>query len=140
MGTEEIHCAVIVRLYTDEKFFGPGVTRLLRTVDQTGSLNSAAKRMHMAYSKAWRLIRNANNALGFQLLESRTGGVRGGGAELTPECRAFLESFEQFSAKVQAYAQDTFAELIPHAIACGRMQRATPRQADGCDDDLAPID
>ena len=35
-----------------EKFFGEGPCRLLRLVEQTGSLRAAAAAMEMAYSKA----------------------------------------------------------------------------------------
>ena len=35
-----------------EKFFGEGPARLLRGIEETGSLNAAAKAMGMAYTKA----------------------------------------------------------------------------------------
>ena len=40
-----------------EKIFGKGVAQLLRLIDKEGSLNAAAKKMGIAYSKAWK-IRN----------------------------------------------------------------------------------
>ena len=43
-----------LRLYFEEKAFGPGMVMLLREVERTGSLQKAAKNMNMAYSKAWK--------------------------------------------------------------------------------------
>ncbi len=67
----------------DEKFFGEGPARLLRGIESTGSLRSAAADMGMAYSKAIKLIRNAEQALGFPLTTRSVGGRDGGGSCLT---------------------------------------------------------
>ena len=74
-----------VRLFTDEKCFGPGVAELLHRVEQLRSLRAAAMDMSMAYSKAWTIVKNAERELGFKLLDSTTGGRHGGGAVLTAE-------------------------------------------------------
>ena len=39
--------------------FGKGTASLLRGVEKHGSLNKAAKELRMAYSKAWRLVKEA---------------------------------------------------------------------------------
>ena len=48
--------------------FGRGVAMLCRGVRDDGSLNKAAKNMGMAYSKAWRIIKDTEAALDVQLL------------------------------------------------------------------------
>ena len=58
--------------------YGPGTQRLLVLVVQTGSLHQAAKQMGMAYSKAWRIVKDAEDHFGFKLLERQIGGVGGG--------------------------------------------------------------
>ena len=55
----------------DEKFFGEGPCRLLHAIEAEGSLRAAASSMGLAYSKALRMIKNAEHALGFPLT-SRT--------------------------------------------------------------------
>ena len=51
----------------DEKFFGEGPCRLLHAIEETGSLRSAAISMGLAYTKALRIIKNADNeAYGFR--------------------------------------------------------------------------
>ena len=57
----------------DEKFFGEGPCRLLHAIEAEGSLRAAASSMGLAYSKALRMIKNAEHALGFPLT-SRTEG------------------------------------------------------------------
>ena len=88
-----------------EKFFGEGPCRLLHAVEETGSLNAAAMSMDMAYTKALKMLKNAEAALGFRLTFRAAGGKNGGGSRLTEEGRAFLEKYEQYRAAcVQANA------------------------------------
>ena len=78
-----------------EKFFGEGPCRLLRAVEQTGSLRAAAASMGMAYTKALKLLRRAEAALGCPLTARAAGGRDGGGSCLTAEGRAWLEGYER---------------------------------------------
>lgn len=87
----------------EEKFFGEGPCRLLHAVETTGSLRAAALSMNMAYSKALRILKNAEKALGFPLTERVTGGKNGGGSSLTPEGKEWLKRYEDYrDACVQA--------------------------------------
>ena len=91
--------AVTKIIFTDnngDKFFGEGPCRLLRLVDQTGSLRAAAMEMGMAYSKATKLIKLAETALGFPLTARSAGGKDGGGSRLTPEGRQWLTQYEAY--------------------------------------------
>lgn len=95
-----------------EKFFGPGVARLLRLVEKEGSLRQAAMSMGMAYSKAWRIMSHAEKVLGFALVDSRTGGRDGGGATLTAEGVAFLARYERFEDAMAEAARQAFAQVF----------------------------
>ncbi len=53
-----------LRLYFEEKAFGPGMVMLLREVERTGSLQKAAKNMNMAYSKAWKMLKRGRKRMG----------------------------------------------------------------------------
>ena len=73
--------------------------------------------MEMAYSKAWKIIRQSEAALGCKLLTSSTGGRGGGGAVVTPEAEQLLEAYGLCCEKLQAYAQDLLEEhfsFYPH--------------------------
>ena len=100
------------RFYQDgERIFGPGVAELMQQVQVHRSLRSAAQAMEMAYSKAWRIIRNAEEGFGCKLLNSTIGGHNGGGAVLTPEGEQILAAYQRFSADINAYSQARFQEL-----------------------------
>ena len=101
---KKLHTVLTIRLFTDEKCFGPGIATLLHHIEDLHSLRSASMKMNMAYSKAWTIVRNAEAQLGFKLLHSTTGGRHGGGATLTEEARELLTAYDGFCREVQETA------------------------------------
>ena len=108
MEKAALHPVITVRLYTDEKCFGPGVAMLLERVERLHSLRPAAIDMDMAYSKAWTILRNAERTLGVKLISSTTGGRHGGGAVLTPEGEQMLAAYTAFSQEVRECGEALF--------------------------------
>ena len=106
----ELHLKLTIRLYTDDnrRCFGPGIATLLERVRERRSLRAAASSMEMAYSKAWRIIRTAEEAFGCKMLDSTTGGRHGGGAVLTPEAERLLTAYRAYQADVERYARENF--------------------------------
>ena len=100
-----LHPVISIRLFTDRKCFGPGVAALLHRVEEHHSLRAAAASMEMAYSKAWTIVRNAEDCLGFKLLHSATGGRNGGGATLTPEAIRLLAAYDAYCAALRTEAE-----------------------------------
>lgn len=80
----------------NEKFFGEGPCRLLHAVEETGSLRAGANSLGMAYTKALKILNNAEKALGFSLTIRATGGKSGGGSTLTEEGKAWLKKYEAY--------------------------------------------
>ena len=109
---EALRLTVTLRLLDGEgqRRFGPGVAALLAEVRDKRSLRAAAGSMGMAYSKAWRIVRSAEDALGYKLLRSTVGGRNGGGAALTPEAERLLAAYQALRSEVAAYAQQRFSE------------------------------
>lgn len=107
---DALHPVISIRLFTDQKCFGPGVAELLENVRRLHSLRAAAQSMGMAYSKAWSITKTAEEGLGFKLLLSSTGGRNGGGAVLTPEAEALLSAYRAYCADVRAYAAARYQE------------------------------
>ena len=110
-----LRLAATLRLLDGEgrRRFGPGVAALLEEVREKRSLRAAAASMGMAYSKAWRIVRTAEEALGYKLLDSTIGGRNGGGAALTREAEALLAAYRSLREEVGAYAQRRFSEHFP---------------------------
>lgn len=96
-----------------EKFFGEGPCRLLEKVEETGSLRCAAASMEMAYSKALKLVKQAEKALGFPLTQRSVGGRDGGGSSLTPEGRAFLMQYEAYRDACIQTNRELYAQYFP---------------------------
>ena len=78
------------------RVFGPGPVELLERVGELGSLRAAAIDMGMAYTKATRLVHDAEQAFGFALTERTVGGSGGGGSQLTAEARELIERYRAF--------------------------------------------
>ena len=94
---EKLRYTLMLRVYGEEKIFGPGI---------------ATQDMGMAYSKAWRIVKTAENALGFPLLDSTVGGKGGGSAHLTERGRRFLTAYRRFESVVHAYADEIFEDMF----------------------------
>ena len=112
MPAKPLHYGMTLRLYTEGKVFGPGVAELLETVRETRSLRSAAMRMDMAYSKAWKVIQEAEKGMGFPLLDTVTGGRQGGGATLTPEAETLLRRFRAFEQECREAADAAYEKYF----------------------------
>ena len=96
-----------------EKFFGEGPAKLLRGIEKTGSLRAAALDMDMAYTKALKILKNAENALGFSLTKRTAGGKSGGGSVLTDEGVAWLIKYEEYKSACEKANQELFREFYP---------------------------
>lgn len=102
--------------FTDDngvKFFGDGPLRLLRTVEKTGSLRAAALEMEMSYSKACKLVKQAEANLGFPLTTRSTGGKDGGGSVLTPEGKRWLSQYEAYRNACIKANQSLYRQYFP---------------------------
>lgn len=86
--------------------FGPGIARLCEGVRDNGSLYAAARAMGMAYSKAWRIMKDTEAALGLQLLD-RDGAH---GSTLTEEGRALLDAYVSMEKDLAEEARRLFAQ------------------------------
>ena len=75
--------------------FGHGCV-LLQGIAREHSLNRAAKSMGMAYSKAWRIVNEAEGQLGCKLIERD--GARG--STLTPAGERAIEVYETLQADI----------------------------------------
>lgn len=82
----------------DGMFLGNGRVRLLKAIDETGSLSKAAKTMKLSYKKAWNLIDSVNSNAEEPVVTTSTGGKDGGGAEVTPYGKKLIQQFEDLNS------------------------------------------
>ena len=111
-NSKNLHAQVKIMLSSSDNrkdpSFGRGAAILLRGVQMNGSLNKTAKDLHMAYSKAWGMIKKVEESLGFKLINRY--GARG--SELTEEGRKFLDLYEEYEGRVEAYAAEAFEDVF----------------------------
>lgn len=88
--------------------FGLGCVQLLEGVAQLGSLNRAAKQLGMAYSKAWRLVNEAEAQLGCKLIERD--GARG--SSLTADGERVLAGYRELQREVDELLDRRVRELL----------------------------
>ena len=90
--------------------FGPGIAKLCDGILETGSLNASAKKMGMAYSRAWRIINESEESLGIKLL-NRNGAK---GSNLTGEAIEILRTFHKLENDITRLA----AEHLHKELGC----------------------
>lgn len=95
-----------------QKIFGKGPCVLLKNVDRFGSLNKAANELNMSYSKAWTIIKKAENILGYELLETEIGGVDGGGSRTTSKAKALIKAYEGFCNEAEIAVEEIFQKHL----------------------------
>ena len=96
-----------------EKFFGEGPWRLLKGVEETGSLHQAAQQMDMSYSKAIRILKRAEEVIGFPLTERTAGGLLGGGSRLTEQGKEWTERYERYRDACVEANRRLYLEFFP---------------------------
>ncbi|MFS0754565.1 LysR family transcriptional regulator [Noviherbaspirillum sp. 1P10PC] len=90
---------------------GPGKAALLRGIEESGSISAAARTMNMSYRRAWLLVEDVNRCFRSPLVETSTGGARGGGARLTNHGRAVLARYTAMEQAARAAVEADMAYL-----------------------------
>ena len=90
---------------------GEGRVRLLKAIDETGSLSKAAKSMQMSYKKAWTLINAVNKSSKKPVTITSIGGKGGGGMVLTEYGRKLILAFDDINKNCWSHL-DTQIEKI----------------------------
>ena len=100
VGGALLHPRVKLTLHTQERFFGPGVCELLERIEKTGSIRAASMQMEMSYTKAWKILNRAEDAMGICLITRTNGGRQGGSSVLTEEGKEAVRCFREMEEKL----------------------------------------
>lgn len=93
-------------------FLGDGRYRLLRQIDQQGSLQKAADNLGISYRKAWGDVCAVERKLGFELVHRQRGGSKGGTSQITPRGRKLLDAFGSIKTEVETTAKKQFNQHL----------------------------
>lgn len=108
MMSSKLQYKTTLRIVAEGRAFGPGVAMVLQGVRTHGSLAGAAKQMHMSYSKAWTIIKGAEQIWGFPLTRRHVGGKMGGSSTLTPQAECILSRYEMMQQVIDEVAKEKF--------------------------------
>lgn len=87
--------------------FGAGRYELFRAIDESRSLNAAAKRLNMSYRAAWGRVKASEERLGIKLVER----AQGKGMYLTAEGLSLLDQFDRLEQKTETFLEDASRNL-----------------------------
>ena len=91
---------------------GPGKADLLRAIHETGSISAAARSLGMSYRRAWLLVDTMNQCFKTPVVDTLTGGQKGGGARVTEIGHEVLNRYLEMEAKAAASVKKDLAEFI----------------------------
>lgn len=102
----------------DARFFA-----LLEAIDNTGSINRAARTAGYSYKGAWLLLETAANLASEPLIESATGGKGGGGTRLTGAARDLLAGWRTLQSTHLDFLRAQEAWLTQQPALAGLLRR-----------------
>ena len=88
------------------------IIALLKAIQQSGSLNQAAKQVGLSYKGAWQIIERANNSSPKTLVATATGGAKGGGTSLTNAGQSLVNLFEELHHQHLIFLQQLNSNLV----------------------------
>jgi len=101
----------LLALRSDGKLLvGRDRIRVLEAIAEHGSISKAAKEAGFSYKAAWDAVAAINNLLPTPAFITRAGGRSGGGAEVTPEGRRLIETFQRLEEKLSRLSSLIAAE------------------------------
>lgn len=99
---------VKLKVVLNDSLFGPGIVRIMELVKETNSLSQAYKIMGLSSSKGWKIIKNAEEKLGFPLFNTVIGGKGGGKSELSKEGEELLTKYKAFVNELNFEAEKLY--------------------------------
>ena len=107
-NANELRCRSRLILSKEGDFFDPEVYRLLRFIDESGSIQAAAARMNISYTKGWKMVNRLEKEMGFLFLNRCNGGKNGGSSTITGEGRIFMERYHAMEEDIRRISQRFF--------------------------------
>lgn len=90
---------------------GEGRVRLLKAIEEQGSLSKAAKSLNMSYKKAWNLLDTINKSSQKPVVVTTIGGKNGGGAQITAYGKSLITAFETINKNCWAFLDQQLQQL-----------------------------
>ena len=85
--------------------------QLLDAIGEKGSITAGAEAMGVPYRVAWQKVHEMEERLGEPLLDTTTGGPKGGGARLTDAGRLHIDRMRRFCDRSDAAIAEIYADV-----------------------------
>src|SRR5258707_4559125 len=88
-----------------DRALGLGKIGLLEAIGKAGSISRGGRALGMSYRRAWLLVDDMNRCFRAPVVATQPGGVRGGGAALTPFGLELIGKYRAIEARATATAK-----------------------------------
>jgi len=85
--------------------------KILKYIQDKGTLKAAADELGISYRKAWGDIKKAEELLGYDLTNKKRGGKSGGHSELTEKAIKLLEAYQALQVKMDDAVEDAYSDF-----------------------------
>jgi len=92
-----------------EYVFGFGLSEILKAVQTAGSIKWAADALGKSYRHVWGRIKEAEEALGEPLVQTRVGGKGTGRSSLTESAERLVADYDALRARMFAVVEEEFS-------------------------------
>ncbi|MGH6670526.1 MAG: winged helix-turn-helix domain-containing protein [Xanthobacteraceae bacterium] len=97
--------------FGSRRSIGPGKIRLLEEIGRGGSISQAGRALGMSYRRAWLLIDDLNRSFRHVAVRAKSGGLQGGGAELTEFGTALVRDYRAIESAASSAARSRLRRL-----------------------------
>ncbi|MEZ0248439.1 MAG: winged helix-turn-helix domain-containing protein [Thermoproteus sp.] len=101
--------------WNGNQIIGPGIYDILKAIDETGSIASAARKLGFSYKFIWTYLKKLEDILQVPLVQSKRGGRERGKTELTEVGQLLLKHYEELSAEINRLVptwENKFQEVV----------------------------
>ncbi|WP_456468735.1 winged helix-turn-helix domain-containing protein [Archaeoglobus sp.] len=90
-----------------EHVIGKGGARILRAIEEEGSISAASKKLGMSYRYVWGYIKRMEKVVG-KVVSSSKGGRKGGKSALTERGKEIVEYYEFYESLMEKLVSGDF--------------------------------
>lgn len=105
------HYKLWLSLKNGEGILGDGKWRLLKAIEEFGSISKAAINLGISYRKAWGDLKKVEELLGIPVIEKHRGGQSGGSSMITARGMNLIKAYSRFHHEFESFFQKSFTNF-----------------------------